>query len=126
MIEMTGKRFGRLVVLEYAGRNSGNNSLWRCRCDCGNEITTTGTCLRLGMTKSCGCYAKERTIATNRARSRGLCAERARLAALRKEEREKELQKALETPIEKSQFDDLWMFGDHETENKKWFNAHIK
>ena len=33
--------------------------MWDCKCDCGNEITTLGTSLRRGDTKSCGCYRKE-------------------------------------------------------------------
>lgn len=46
---MTGRRFGRLVVLEYAG-----NQYWRCRCDCGNETTAHGRNLRCDRTRSCG------------------------------------------------------------------------
>lgn len=29
-IDLTGKRFGRLTVIEYAGK-----SKWICKCDCG-------------------------------------------------------------------------------------------
>lgn len=35
--DLTGRRFGRLIALEYAGRQ-GRKTLWRCRCDCGISI----------------------------------------------------------------------------------------
>lgn len=58
--EFTGKRFGRLVVLEDSGkRDSSNNVYWLCRCDCGNEKVIMGNNLKKGATKSCGCYRKE-------------------------------------------------------------------
>ena len=60
-IDMVGKRFGRLIVLERAG-NVGPCAAWRCRCDCGNEIVTNGSCLRRGQTRSCGCLLEERVI----------------------------------------------------------------
>ncbi len=34
--DFTGKRFGKLLVLEYAGSAS-NRSYWKCQCDCGKE-----------------------------------------------------------------------------------------
>ena len=35
--DLTGLIFGRLLVLAYAGKQPGNNSLcrWRCQCQCG-------------------------------------------------------------------------------------------
>lgn len=33
---------------------------WLCQCDCGNEIITTGSCLKSGSTKSCGCLNNEK------------------------------------------------------------------
>ena len=55
LIELTGKRFGKLVVIEYAGKNERRESLWRCVCDCGNESVVRGDVLRRGTTESCGC-----------------------------------------------------------------------
>lgn len=54
-IDMIGKRFGRLVVISEAGKKDGQFA-WLCRCDCG-KITEPirGTCLRSGVTVSCGC-----------------------------------------------------------------------
>lgn len=58
-IDMTGRRFGRLVVQELEGRRPRANGksvlIWRCSCDCGQEAVVAGTLLRRGETKSCGC-----------------------------------------------------------------------
>ena len=59
MIDLTGQRFGRLVALEHAGNCSIGNALWRCQCDCGNEVVVRGISLRKGETTSCGCYRSE-------------------------------------------------------------------
>ncbi|MBQ4495407.1 MAG: hypothetical protein II968_06525 [Selenomonadaceae bacterium] len=56
--DLTGQRFGRLTVLEYAGMKR-RCAQWKCQCDCGNEIITDGCSLRRGRTKSCGCLNKE-------------------------------------------------------------------
>lgn len=60
--DLTGRRFGRLVVLNEEGRNSWGEAMWHCRCDCGNEIITAGRYLRNGDTRSCGCLKAEREI----------------------------------------------------------------
>lgn len=52
--EYIGKRFGQLVVTEYAGKVSGMHR-WKCICDCGNETMVGQTLLQSGKTKSCGC-----------------------------------------------------------------------
>lgn len=56
--KLDGKRFGRLTVIEYSHDN-GQNSFWKCKCDCGNEITIKDCKLITGHTKSCGCYQRE-------------------------------------------------------------------
>ena len=55
LIDLTGQRFGHLVVIEYAGRNERRESLWRCHCDCGNDSIVRGDVLRRGTTESRGC-----------------------------------------------------------------------
>lgn len=55
-----GKRYGRLVVIERAPNTKSGDAVWRCRCDCGKEITTRGRNLRAGHTKSCGCLHDEK------------------------------------------------------------------
>ena len=59
LIDLTGRRFGRLVVQHRVGVKS--PVYWRCVCDCGGETTTQGGRLKNGNTVSCGCYARERT-----------------------------------------------------------------
>ena len=56
--DLTGKRFGRLVVVERTKKN--NKTAWKCQCDCGNVITTFARCLNSGNTKSCGCLKYEK------------------------------------------------------------------
>lgn len=36
-VDLTGSRFGRLVVL-YEGNKKGKNTTWHCKCDCGTVI----------------------------------------------------------------------------------------
>lgn len=57
-IDLTGRRFGRLTVLARA-ENHKKDVMWRCLCDCGNEITTARSSLLAGRTRSCGCLARE-------------------------------------------------------------------
>ena len=53
----TGNRYGRLMVLEYAGSGEGKHrhARWLCRCNCGEETTIDGTRLRSEKSPSCGC-----------------------------------------------------------------------
>ena len=68
LIDLTGKRFGRLTVIKRDGshvRADGQSRpTWRCRCDCGNETIVIGANLRTGFTRSCGCLRKE-TLSLN-------------------------------------------------------------
>lgn len=59
LIDMRGRRFGRLIVLERAP-NVGERTMWKCICDCGNEKIVDSHSLRLGHTKSCGCLGRQR------------------------------------------------------------------
>jgi len=58
---LLGQRFGKLTVIAYAGRNQFDHHLWLCRCDCGNEKTSTTSSLCAGRTIACGCYSPHRT-----------------------------------------------------------------
>ncbi len=60
-IDLRGMRFGRLEVIEDAGRRDGSgNVYWRCRCDCGVVKTICASSLwRARYTKSCGCLSRE-------------------------------------------------------------------
>lgn len=62
--DLTGQRFGRLVVIERAGsyiapKRNQSHSLWLCSCDCGNTATIRGGQLKNGHTRSCGCLSRE-------------------------------------------------------------------
>lgn len=60
-IDMTGQRFGRLLVLERDGSTKHGTAIFSCQCDCGNKKSVRGTLLRNGSTQSCGCLNRERT-----------------------------------------------------------------
>lgn len=53
--DLKGQLFGRWTVLEYAGVNKRNKSLWLCRCDCGTERVVSSELLRRGQSQSCVC-----------------------------------------------------------------------
>lgn len=53
--DLTGKRFGKLVVIKRVGSDKHGRIKWLCRCDCGNEHVTLGTILKRGQAQSCGC-----------------------------------------------------------------------
>lgn len=59
--DIAGQKFNRLTVIRYVGSNYRGDAEWLCKCDCGNEIVTTGYRLRNGTTNSCGCLHKEIT-----------------------------------------------------------------
>ena len=58
-IDLTGQKFGRLVVIKRAANTKNNCAHWLCKCDCGNEKVILSSSLIQGNTKSCGCLAKE-------------------------------------------------------------------
>ncbi len=54
--DLTGKRFGRLVVVECAGQaEKHGNYRWKCRCDCGQVVVVKAGRLKSGNTATCGC-----------------------------------------------------------------------
>jgi len=50
-----GNRYRRLLVIAFSHIGGRGKAYWMCRCDCGKEIVTSGSNLRFGTTKSCGC-----------------------------------------------------------------------
>lgn len=55
-INRVGHRYGRLQVMECVASTDGHNGgRWRCECECGGEIVTTGMNLAAASTRSCGC-----------------------------------------------------------------------
>lgn len=59
-IDLTGKRFGRLFVIERGENDKQKKPMWKCQCDCGEYVTVRGAALSQGHTVSCGCYCREK------------------------------------------------------------------
>ena len=60
-MDLTGRIFGRWLVLWYVKDDKKGNSIWLCECDCENHVKkmVLGTSLKDGSSTSCGCYRKE-------------------------------------------------------------------
>jgi hypothetical protein len=67
---MIGQTFNQLTVLSRTV-NTGTRATYICRCSCGKTTTVTGTSLRSGKTKSCGCLRAQnmRKVATKHGNS---------------------------------------------------------
>lgn len=59
IIDLTGKRFGRLIIISRASNDKCHNKRWLCRCDCGRGKIVRCNNLTSGHTKSCGCLNKK-------------------------------------------------------------------
>lgn len=59
LIDLTGRRFGRLIVLANTHERRAGQLLWQVRCDCGTVKSVSGQNLRRGEIVSCGCYVRE-------------------------------------------------------------------
>ena len=57
--DLTGKRFGRLVVIGAANEGHTRTKYWRCACDCGNIKNVKHAYLLKGSTTSCDCRWQE-------------------------------------------------------------------
>lgn len=64
VIDISSKRFDRLVVISFAYMKN-HSAHWSCICDCGNIKIVDGHSLRRGHTKSCGCLFKDSVITHN-------------------------------------------------------------
>lgn len=65
--DYAGVRFGRLIGVVLISRDltPENNHLWEFVCDCGNHVERRIKNVRSGKTSSCGCLARELTVARN-------------------------------------------------------------
>lgn len=60
--DLTGRTFGRLVVLRRHGSRFGR-ATWVCRCSCGMEKVIAGASLLDSCVRSCGCLRSETALA---------------------------------------------------------------
>jgi hypothetical protein len=58
-VDLTGQRFGRLIVLQRAEKGKRGKARWVCECDCGCITKVGHGHLKSGNTKSCGCFRRE-------------------------------------------------------------------
>lgn len=62
-LDLTGQVYGRLTVLargrDYVAPSGQRQSVWICRCECGETVERRGAHLRTGRTTSCGCWRRE-------------------------------------------------------------------
>lgn len=58
-IDLSGQKFGKLIVLRYSHNDKRRKSYWLCRCECGNEVVVSGSNLKSSNTSSCGCGEDE-------------------------------------------------------------------
>lgn len=59
MKDLTGIRFGRLLVINRDKNDSSGRCVWVCKCDCGNIVSVKSHYLISGEKKSCGCLQRE-------------------------------------------------------------------
>lgn len=61
-IDMKGQKFNHWTVISQYGKDKNGNSLWLCECDCNDKTQkiVSGTSLRFGKSKCCGCTRGEK------------------------------------------------------------------
>lgn len=60
MIDLTGRRFGRLLVIEPTEHRDGSAVMWRCQCDCGKVVEVSARSMLHSGVVSCGCLRREK------------------------------------------------------------------
>lgn len=64
--DLTGKKFGRLQVLEIDKEKSTSKTIkWKCICDCGKTLSVASCHLISGHSKSCGCLSRDIVTKSN-------------------------------------------------------------
>jgi len=58
--DLSGQRFGALVVLASTEERRNKQVVWKCKCDCGNVVSVKSSDLTQGRRTSCGCLQKKR------------------------------------------------------------------
>lgn len=59
-VNLTGKKFGKLTVKNNLAKNRSNDTMWYCKCECGNfvEVSTKHLNRKNNNVRSCGCLKK--------------------------------------------------------------------
>lgn len=57
LVDLTGRVFGRLTVMQQAPRTY--QTMWACRCSCGADVVVSAVNLKNGHSSSCGCLREE-------------------------------------------------------------------
>jgi hypothetical protein len=57
-VDFSGRRFGRLRVIELHERDTRGVAHYRCLCDCGGATFVRSDNLTRGVTRSCGCLRR--------------------------------------------------------------------
>lgn len=65
-IDITGKKFGRLTVLNRVEEKKNKQIQWFCKCECGKEVIVIGNNLKNGTSKSCGCIRRNKAKKPNK------------------------------------------------------------
>lgn len=61
-IDLTGQRFGKLLVKKMVRIPHKQNIHWECLCDCGEQTIVAGNALRSNRSTSCGCNINQSHI----------------------------------------------------------------
>ena len=96
-LELAGQKFGRLAAIKFSHVDKWGDACWLCKCDCGNETTVTGSNLKRGRIKSCGCLQKElcKKLIDRRRLPKGVAACKAVIRNHRRGAKERNLEQAL-------------------------------
>jgi hypothetical protein len=57
--DLTGQKFGRLLVVSFCGYTDQGKAKWQCHCDCGNNPVVIGASMKNGRQVSCGFHKNE-------------------------------------------------------------------
>ena len=60
MKDLSGLRFGRLLVISPTEKRQQSCVIWRCQCDCGNFYEVSSSLLQSGHVSSCGCLGRSK------------------------------------------------------------------
>lgn len=115
--DIVGNKYNKLTVVSYLKRVD-SRRIYLCQCECGNFKEVSRGALLQNKVKSCGCLHRV-AAKVGKELGRGIFSEEVKnRVGVRKgygaieERKKKECAIAMATPVDKSKFDDLFMFGE--------------